>query len=106
MAAAPGRSLHRMELGPPPDACCLGEYVQDAIHRLAEVVRFENCQRKGLEQRAAVVGRISCIPLRVDSRPRLAAGPQNVPDVEVTVDEGVRLEATSWPESEIPCLFW
>lgn len=68
VAAAPERSLDGMELGPPLHAFTiefrgLGEDVQDAVDSFAQVISFEERQRTGLQQCAAVVGRISRIPL-------------------------------------------
>ncbi len=87
-----------MELSPAPDAFAiefrgLDEDVQRAVDRLAEVLGSDEGQRTRLEQRAAVVGGVSRVALGVDREPRLAVRPQDVPGVEVAVDQDVRLGA-------------
>lgn len=77
------RSLDGREPGPPlgeftVEFSGLGEDVQDAVDSLAQVIRFKERQRAGLQQYAAIVGRISHVPLGVDSRPRLPAGTQGL----------------------------
>lgn len=107
--AAPLGSHHCAGLDPAADALAVefgsvGEDGQATQQSGFRVIGGEQVLEPAPHQRDRVEGRVTDISLGVDGQPRLSLGPQHVPEVQVAMDERVRLVATEFSDGRDRCL--
>jgi hypothetical protein len=88
--------LNGVELGPAAYSGavqfgCFGEDVEGAVETLGRIGCREDGQGPSLQEDAGVVGGVSGVALGVDCEPGFAVGGEDVPAVEVAVDDEVGL---------------